>query len=235
MPHPKAGYQDSNGNPVAGVTTILGQQSNAGLITAANSAGLRGIKVYGDDPVGAWTHAANVGTATHGLIEAHINRKAVDYSIAPKEAFEDSRPCFQAFLDWSKDKHLAGKTELQLVHPTLGFGGTMDFLADDGTLHDWKTSSDYSFDAGDNLWAQVAAYRELASAHGYKVTRCIAVQFPKTGAPAKELHLDLDTYEAKLAWDLFLHLLNAYNTRRDLVAIYRQQKKDKKKAQGSLL
>ena len=215
MPTPKKGYRDANDNIVVGVTTVLKQSDKGQLIAIANSLGLKGVKIYG--PGGDWSHKADIGTATHALIQGHLDRRPVDFSGASQKAFEDAAPCFQSFLDWSADKILKGESELALVHPKLPYGGTMDFIGDDGVLMDWKSSSDQGFSQTDDLLAQLAAYVELALAHGRKVRRATVVQFPKTGAPAAELSIEVGSLQHKQAWELFRNLLEAYNLRRDLI------------------
>jgi len=212
VPTPRGGYL-RDGRKLPGVTTILKQEDQGGLVAAANKLGLKGRAIYG--PSGEWSLAADIGTATHARIQANIEDKEPDFGDLPEKVLEASRLPFCAFLQWCIDKEpnfKGGECEVGLVHPTLPFGGTIDYLhREQGIILDWKTN--YSFDYPDKLYGQIGAYTLLAEAHGIPIKSTTVVRFPKDGGDAEELVIDPNGAKGQAGRKLFLSLLEAWEQR----------------------
>ena len=201
-------YKDANGEPLPGVTTIIAQSDQGGLIAAANSMGLKGRAVYG--PAGEWTRAADIGTAAHALIGAHLTGVPIEPKDFDAEVLRLAQLPYQSFLGWREGKSLDGASEVGLTHPGLFYGGTLDMLGKDYIL-DWKTSSSMRFQ--DGWYAQLAGYKILAEANGHgPILRMTVVRFPKEGGLAEELVIEGEKAEA--GKDLFLSLLAAWKARK---------------------
>ena len=165
MATPKKGYRYKN-EVLPGTTTIIGRfkDSNA-LIRWAWKQGHEGKELYGDDSQAG--QALKIGTATHSMIEAHINGKSPKVALNKELKLEvhkkKARTSFEAYLHWEKSNNLVLLSkfqEVQLVSPQWKFGGTPDAIGrmgDEVVLLDWKTSngiySDYII--------QLAAYQHL--------------------------------------------------------------------------
>lgn len=205
MPTPKQGYfRDDQKLP--GVTTVLKQKDSSGLISAANSVGLKGKKVYGPD--GEWSKAADIGTAAHAMIQSYIEKNAC-------EMMDAALPAFESFLKWAEGRTFTGKCEVGLVHPILPFGGTIDYLDTENQLiFDWKTNS--SLDYQEELYGQMGAYTLLAEGHGHYIRTATIVRFPKEGGPAEELVIETGSKQAVAGRQLFESLLAAYWAREEI-------------------
>lgn len=209
MPTPKQGYW-RDGKKLPGVTTILKQEDQGGLIAAANKLGLKGLAVYG--PEGEWSLAADIGTAAHARVQAFIEHK--DFSLDGMEkAVSASIAAFDSFTRWAADKDFTGgECEVGLVHPMLNYGGTIDFLhRERGIILDWKTNS--SLDYKDKLYGQIGAYTMLAEANGIPIKSTTIVRFPKDGGDAEELVIDPRSEKGQAGQRLFTWLLAAYEER----------------------
>ena len=84
--------------------------------------------------------AADIGTLTHGWIEAHINGKEVTMDTLPPQA----QAAVRGFLEWEKAHHVEYvTTEQTFYNCALDYAGTADCVAKvDGELSmlDWKTA-----------------------------------------------------------------------------------------------
>ena len=122
----------------------------------------------GEDPNKIRDVAAEIGTLAHALIEEYlgltyetVEPKPVDRDEYTKADLKKANKSFQAYMEWEGKQEIEVlKSELQLPHPYLMYGGTIDMIATlDGelTLVDFKT--------GKNVYndhvIQVAAYRRL--------------------------------------------------------------------------
>lgn len=210
MPTPKAGYW-RDGHKLPGVTTILKQSDQSGLISAANAVGVKGQKVYGAD--GVWSLSGDIGTATHARIQAHLeHREWLNEEGLSQKVVQASIPPFSSFLRWAAGRQLPGECEVGLVHPELPYGGTIDYLDRGvGYIYDWKTNS--SLDYLDSLYGQIGAYTMLAEAHGIGITETTIVRFPKEGGDAEELKIDPSSEKGIAGQTLFKLLLAAYGQR----------------------
>lgn len=212
MPTPSAGYW-RDGQKLVGTTTVLRQKDSSGLISAANSVGLKGKKVYG--PEGEWSRAADIGTAVHLLIQTCLEGAAVDLSTVPEVMSLAALPAFESFQKWAERKTFPGKCEVGLVHPIFPFGGTIDYLdAENHLIFDWKTNS--SLDYVEELYGQMGAYTLLASAHGHVIKTSTIVRFPKEGGKAEELVIDPASRRGIAGQEMFLALLDAYTQRAEI-------------------
>ena len=84
--------------------------------------------------------AADIGTISHGWIEAHINGKEVSMETMPPQA----QAAIRGFLEWEKAnkiKYLS--TEQTFYHCAMDYAGTADCIAEvngELTMIDWKTA-----------------------------------------------------------------------------------------------
>jgi hypothetical protein len=215
MPTPAKGYW-LNGKRVPSVSTILGSLgwgSDALLNWAV------GITRGGGDHNAVRQEAADIGTASHDMIECHLCKTQFDPFTYPDHIINQARPPFQAFKDWAADKTIRViNTEISLVSSALRYGGTVDCLAEvDGvtTLLDWKTSN----------WLypknilQAIAYQDLiAECLGVFVEQTIIVQITKSGE-CKTLTVDGEAItQARTA---FYHLLELHKLQKPLDALTR--------------
>jgi hypothetical protein len=135
----KKPYHNLAGDQIPGVTTVLSVISKPELITWANREGLAGR-----DTTKQVQRAADIGTATHGRIEAFVRGQEVDSSDWPREVVVKSMNGHHRFVDWwEKSQYVLAECELPLVSEMWQVGGTLDILANgrDGLdLIDIKTS-----------------------------------------------------------------------------------------------
>lgn len=163
MATPKAGYVWA-GERFPGTTTILGRfKDSGGLLQWAFRQGQSGASSLYENA----NKAADIGTACHAMIEAHINYSDAYEALAladlPDEGKEKAKNAFGMYLKWERQtglKMLSRYQEVQLVSPDYRFGGTPDAIAEmDGevVLLDWKTSAGIYAD----YLVQLAAYQHL--------------------------------------------------------------------------
>lgn len=159
-------YRLQDGTRVPSVTTVLGVLNKPGLLKWAWELGAAGIEMdaYRDD-------LADVGRLAHQMIHAHLtggDPDALCEGLA-RHVVDRAQNSFLKFLHW-QDQHDVQVilTEQPLVSETYRFGGTLDIYAYlDGSpvLIDLKTSKAIY----DEFFLQLAAYRQLATEHGYAV------------------------------------------------------------------
>jgi len=168
MPTPSKGYSWA-GERIPGTTTIIGRfKESGGLLQWAFKQGQSGAAHLYENA----NKAADIGTACHAMIEAHINgddpnavliaiNSAVDEGGITFRSKADN--AFSMYLRWERQTGLtllSKYQEIQLVSPVYKFGGTPDAIGEiDGkvVLIDWKTSNGIY---GDYL-VQLAAYQHL--------------------------------------------------------------------------
>lgn len=168
MATPKAGYILPNGEKVSGTTTIIGRwKESGGLLQWAFKQGQSGVKSLYESR----DKAADIGTAAHNMVERHINGALPDHAIEDTvkdlnlgdELASKAKNAFGTYLKWTEQsnvKIISKYQELQLVCPTLKYGGTPDALGkigNDFVLLDWKTSNSVYPD----YLMQLAAYKHL--------------------------------------------------------------------------
>ena len=120
---PSAGYKNSAGKRVPGVTTILGRfKDSGGLIQWAYNCGLNGIDINE-----ARDKAADAGSACHEMIHAHLHGQPFDRSTWDPEIILKAEHAFLGFLEWQKQTGLClVASEVSLVSEKYQYGGTMD-------------------------------------------------------------------------------------------------------------
>lgn len=164
MPTPAKGYQLA-GERIPGTTTIIGRFKDSGaLLQWAFRQGQSGASSLYEQA----NKAADIGTAAHAMIEAHINGESPEealIALAPpdQEFLDKAYQAFGNYLTWERQsglKLLSKYQEIQLVSPEYRFGGTPDAIGEiDGqaVLLDWKSSNGVYND----YIIQLAAYAHL--------------------------------------------------------------------------
>jgi hypothetical protein len=160
--------------------------------------------------------AMNAGTLIHEAIEAWLN------GTEPPEIPEEHAPAvlngFEAFKKWFMSTRLEPiSTELNFVHPTLNYGGTLDYLGKDAdgmlTILDWKSGSGSAVYPSQLL--QARGYGELVEAcTGEKVEFYGIHKFDRDNG-----NFFPHTYSAaSLApcWVAFEHCLELYELRKSI-------------------
>ncbi len=147
--------------------------------------------------------AAERGTRVHGICAAIVQGLWVP--MIPEEC-SGYVASFRQWLDTAKPEILM--SEQKLSHPTLQFLGHPDLIVrfpkdPSGTVVDFKTPL-----AKQRTWAlQLAAYRELARANGYDVTRAGSLRLkPDGGFPIFDEYRDHGR-----SWAAFLGALSVWN------------------------
>lgn len=171
---PTQPYLNAKGERVPGVTTVIGANlgwNKDALKLWANREGLAGREMRRDWGGSTMERAANIGTAAHGMIEAHVLGLDVEAGAAAllaKLCPEDqtkARRGFQNFLRWYSTSQLrVTRTEFPFVDEEYQFGGCPDALIEqpsmtegepvEETIGDWKSSKGTYADH----FIQVAAY-----------------------------------------------------------------------------
>ena len=171
---------------VSGVTTIIDQ--NLGWKYPALLGWTKKQLRQGIDPDASMNEAGTVGTLVHAMIEAQFSGKEVDMQFFSPSQQGLARVAYSAFLLWwNKQKYEVIGAELQLVHKTLRYGGTIDLLCKSKhgkvkilTLIDFKSSSAIYLDHR----IQASAYQQLVFHKYKKVPEVIILHLNKeTGSP----------------------------------------------------
>lgn len=157
-----------NGQRVPGVTTVLGHMAKPALKFWANKLGLQGIDVrkYVDDK-------ADIGTCCHYMIECDVRGGEPDLSGFSANTIKSATAGFEKWLEFKKGigwEFLIG-SELQLSHPVILYGGTIDILASCSRLNtmiDIKTSGSGIYP---DMECQVSAYAELARQNDFRIDK----------------------------------------------------------------
>lgn len=172
MPTPRQGYRLADGTKVPSVTTILSRfKESGGLMKWAYSTGREHgrLEALGqpapDNLYDVSGKAADIGTAAHAMVEAHIkgdNPKACLSLLAlPQEDAEKADNAYRTYLDWAAMSKLEiVEQEIPLVSEKYRFAGTPDAIGlvnGQLCLVDWKTSNAVYAD----YLVQIAAYRQL--------------------------------------------------------------------------
>jgi len=209
MARPKSGYRLANGQPVPGVTTVIKTLSESeGLIHWAWGLGKKGV-----DYRAVRQKAADVGTLTHDLIEAHL-RGTTPPTCKDKDMLAKAVRAFDSWQSWFDGQDIRVQAfERPLVSEAHGFGGTIDAtgLSYDSTflLVDWKTSkrlyAEYLAQIGG--YAILLAENEIAQPKGAVLMRA---------DKEKDMTWDvlrLDHSQLRSAGNAFLSALSAYKAR----------------------
>lgn len=197
-----------DGQPVPGVTAVLGVLNKPALIPWAWNLGRQGI-----DLNQARQQALDAGTLAHYLCECSIKNQAPepDYITEfPATAYATAQVAFTAFESWRKQSGIILEwTEVALVSKQWSFGGTLDIAGRrEGVtvIVDLKTSKqiypEYRY--------QVAAYERLwlENHPNDPVAEVLILKLGKDdGAFATE---SLSIQERDRSWDIFRHCLEIY-------------------------
>lgn len=159
--------------------------------------------------------AARIGTIYHAAIESML----ADDDELPEDANEIPAEFFPSFREWWKEQKLeVMDVETTFVHP-LGYGGTIDCIAQDADgfvwYIDWKTQ-DTSPDKGFNFWhtyaLQLESYargdQEFVGADypGYGI-KSVCISRTEPGRIESKNWEDHDTY-----WNEFLACLTIWKS-----------------------
>jgi hypothetical protein len=226
MPTPKQGYRLADGTKVPSVTTILSRfKESGGLMKWAYTTGREHgrLEALGQDAPDSLYDvsgkAADIGTAAHAMVEAHIKggnpRACVSLLSLNAEDAAKATNAFNTYLDWAAMSKLEIiEQEMALVSEQYRFAGTPDAIGlinGQLCLVDWKTSNAVYAD----YLVQIAAYRQLWEENyperplvgGFHLCR-----FSKDyGDFAHHYFRELDN-----AWQMFMHLRAAYEFDKEL-------------------
>jgi hypothetical protein len=210
-------YKNSRGVRLPGCTTVTGILNKPVLVGWANRLGLDGIDVrkYVDE-------LADIGTTAHYMIECHINSQIKGKTIVPdldqfsKNQIQAAEFCFSKYLTWeAKQKIKYLHSELILVSDELGFGGTIDIIAElNGvlTLMDIKTCKGIYKDHNLQVFG---GYVTLAREHGYKVEEARIIRVGRSeeeGDEAEEKKIP----NGELYQQMFMKCLEIYQLKKVL-------------------
>lgn len=218
MPTPSKGYLLA-GERIPGTTGIIGRfKDSGGLLQWAFRQGQSGASHLYENA----NKAADIGTACHAMIEAHINHSDAWEALAlidlPEEGKEKAKNAFGMYLQWERQtgiKMLSKWQEIQLVSPAYKFGGTPDAIGEiegKAVLIDWKTSN---ATYGDYL-VQLAAYRHLINEGVRMDTGAPLGITVSEGAYLCRFSKDFPDFEARYfgdlsaEWDQFVRFREAY-------------------------
>ena len=94
-------YKNNKGERVPGATTVLG---NLGWNKQILQRWCVKQALAGIDPFKFVTTAANIGTASHHLIECHINNWKPDMDEVSPHDLLKAKTAFSAYIKWEKDQ-----------------------------------------------------------------------------------------------------------------------------------
>ena len=158
-PHQK--YITAAGEEVPGGSTIckIGDSPEP-LIAWAWKLGTQGVDYRKERD-----KAADIGTIAHFMCESFLNGWVCDLSDYSQDHIDNALICYNKFVDWWEAEGFTKLgTEMQMVHPELRYGGTLDLVAfdkdDNVCLIDIKTSKRIN----DSYIRQIAGYTELWNA-----------------------------------------------------------------------
>lgn len=166
-------YRNAAGQRVPSVTTVLGLLNKPALLTWAHEQGLAGL-----DFRAVRDAAADLGTVTHALVEAHLKATTLDAQNVAPDVLKAANGAAKQFIGWWAREQLAVvATELPLVSERWQVGGTCDVLARRASgqlvVVDLKTSSGIYHE----MLLQVAAYAAMVEeTKGEPVSECVIVR-----------------------------------------------------------
>jgi hypothetical protein len=219
---PTQEYRNTRGERLPGTTWVIGQNlgwNKDALMRWANREGLAGRNIRDERGTTA-QRAADIGTAAHAMIEAHILGQEPEAVAAPflSTLNADDRPKawrgFTAFQRWFRNSRLViVGTELYGVDEEYQTGYCLDALALDQDVEtrlevcDWKSSKGTYADH----FIQVSAYtvfteRRLSAAWEQKVEIAGAhvVRVDKSSGAFKHIYWPRDILED--GWRVFTWL-----------------------------
>ena len=146
----------SGGVKYPSVTEVLAVVNKPYLVPWANRLGREGI-----DSNAITNRSASIGTLAHALIQGYLTRRRVSVEGYHPSHIEPAKNAFQSYMLWAgKEKPALEESELSLLSPHLGYGGTIDavfIIGGERVLVDFKTSRSIHKE----YFAQLAAYVQL--------------------------------------------------------------------------
>ena len=199
-------YKDSEGNKLAGTTTVLGILAKPALYGWYYKMGKAG-----ENPYAKKDAAANIGTIAHEMIMCHLRGWELDPSNLIPDAVSTAENCVLSYYEW-EPKDLEPILIEEPLISKLGYGGTIDLYAKTNGqkwLIDFKTSSGIYQD----MAYQVAAYRNLLIENGHPVDKTIILNIGKSEDDAFQVktfnNMDKE-------FELFKHCLGIYKLQKSI-------------------
>jgi hypothetical protein len=207
-------YKTTDGIRVPSVTTIIG--TNLGWNKGALMGWVKKMMREGKDPDKVRDQAADIGTITHGMIEAHIKGESFPTEEYAPVDVEKALSGYQAYLDWENQHNVDPvASELGLVSEKYRYGGTLDFIAyvdNIVSLVDFKTSNGLYVDHRIQLAAYLWLYEET---HGGVQLFPHLLQLDKNDG---SFHHHQFPQGLEKEWQAFLHLLALHTLKSELGA-----------------
>lgn len=208
-----------NGQPVPRVTEILSSMLHEEyLMRWANVIGLYKRQKYEN----VRQQAADIGTATHDLIEQSIQNELFTLSIDDKFTLDEKQKItngVNSFLLWYnklKENNIVNVLGIEQRLSCPWFGGTYDMLVEiNGKVYltDFKTSNYVSY----KYCLQLAAYKYMLNLQGINIDGAIILQVDKNEVAFEEYVLNFDNIEhlqyINLCTETFLSLVYSYYNR----------------------
>lgn len=236
---PHVTYRDSTGKRLPGVTTIcgvIGKESLLGWYAAMEREGIlaamgnvawlaSALKVMlpvNEDGEPQWfaeikrDKAADLGTVTHGRIEAWLKGTTLDPEGIDPVLYAESIHGFDRFrTSWDQDGMELIHCEHVMVSEKLRCGGTLDVLCKDKdrrlVLRDIKTSKASKYWPYPNVFAQIGGYGMIyEETSGQRVERIIIDRVGKTLGDRGEQY-EVTEAKCNAGKDLFVSARSAYD------------------------
>lgn len=224
---PTQPYLNEHGERVPGTTTVIGANlgwNKDALKLWANREGLAGREIRRDWAGATAEAAANIGTASHAMIEAHVcgldveAAASVFLSKLSEADQKKARKGFENFLRWyTGGQFKVVRTEFPFVNEDYQFGGCPDALIEQPsmtegeppelTIGDWKTSKGTYADHFIQVAAYVVATEDLLSKETGKTTRLAGahvIRVSKDTGMFSHKYWSRDDLEK--GWSAFTHL-----------------------------
>lgn len=204
--HPKPRFADGTTGP--SVTGVLGELAKPALYIWNNQMGLKGIdtRKYVDEK-------AKAGTLAHAMILADLADIHPDWKEYEPYVIDQAENSFLKWIDYKK-RHAIEPIfmERSMVSEKYRYGGILDLYCRlDGALAllDFKTSKAIY----DEMWYQVAAYKQMLIEAGLEVEECHILQIGRdeTEGFNTQMRKNLDT-----EFEIFKHALGIYYAKRKL-------------------
>ncbi len=213
MPTPRSGYY-LNGKRLPSVTTVL---KNLGWGSDALRHKAVELTREGLDYEAEWGRAAQIGTCTHAMVDAHLNENTFILDDFPADIVDAALVPYQSFRNWSANNPVdLVESEFPLVSSAMRVGGTPDFLVRMGrdlVLIDIKTSN-WVFPAH---VIQVVSYMDMIEeCRGTHVDYGILLRIGKDGTSSV---LKVDGEMVTNARASFYHLLELHKLKGPLEAV----------------
>jgi len=198
-------YRNQSGAIVPGVTTVIGLLAKPALVPWAWKLGMQG-----EDMNKVRDMAADIGTATHYMVECRLKGETPDFQHTTpfvKESALKMMPAFDKYLKENPAKTLG--SEVQVVSERWQFGGCIDWIARPEstgvvTIRDIKTSAGIYPEYRIQLVAYKEAWNELHPDQPVEAVEALHLD-KKTGLLTVYPFGDLTA-----EWEIFKHLRAIY-------------------------